>query len=57
MRSLVQVVLRADTVKVAWEDRKLDKKEVNNDIANWFMHRGDITLLFVRPLIDYNKYL
>ena len=35
---LVQVVLRADTVKVAWEDRKLDKKEVNNDIANWFMH-------------------
>ena len=37
-RSLVQVVLKADAVKVAWEDRELDEKEVNNDIANWFMH-------------------
>ena len=35
---LVQVVLRADAVKVAWEDHKLDEKDVNNNIANWFMH-------------------
>ena len=38
MRLLVQVVLRDNTVKVAWEDHKLDKKDVNNDIANWLMH-------------------